>query len=243
MSSMPILRFHRVDQLVHFFNLVCWLILIVSGLAIGNANRQGINPEHMYFGLHFISGFALTILVLSYFVLARSRAKRLFHEIFRTDRPFWTWLLKLGYYPQKCAKRIGLTCPHIQTIPQGRYHAGQKLAYGTLISMNFLLIATGLGLYFLHSPNQTSGIYNAMLAVHSLSFNISLLMLLIHIPMALTEPAYLKAIFPGTSGVVEQSVAQAHASLWVEEDLELKSMDKLKTPKNPNGLYLLEKTL
>ena len=138
---------------------------------------------------------------------------------------------------------MGIKCPHIQTIPQGRYNAGQKLAYGTLVLMNFLLIASGFGMFFLHSPNETSVAYDAMLGLHSLAFSVASLMLLMHIPMALTAPAYLKAIIPGTSGVVKQTTAQAHAPLWVAEDLELKGIDKFKSAQNPDGLCLLEKPL
>ena len=51
------------------------------------------------------------------------------HEILRTDRPFLAWLRNLGGYPTKLLRFLRLTKAEPSTAPQGRYNAGQRIAY------------------------------------------------------------------------------------------------------------------
>lgn len=219
-APLSVKRFHLADQIVHFVNLACWAALAFSGIAIGAAARAGVRPERLDVSIHFIAGFALIAALLGWLVFAPDRARRLAHEILRGDRPFWDWFKNLGGYPAKLFKSLRLTSAAPHTTPQGRYNAGQRAAYGLLVLLNVVLLASGATLFMLHQPMDQSAFYACVLKIHGLAFELSVLILLVHIPMGLCSMRYLKAIFPGSNGCIPATEATKHPPLWVREDLE-----------------------
>lgn len=217
-SFMSIRRFHTSDQLMHMSNAMYWVVLAVSGFLMALAKVNGVNPEHQVVGAHFLAGLVLLLAIILYALFARHRMTRLFHEILRRDRPFWAWMRVLGGYPQKFLKR---PAPQVE---QGRFNAGQKVAYGILILSNILLVVSGLALFFLHQPAQEqSSLYQTFLVVHSLAFGVALPVALVHILMAFANLAQLKAIGNIGSGLISYEEGLKHASIWVKEDLEPES--------------------
>lgn len=107
------------------------------------------------------------------------------HEILRTERPFLAWLHNLGGYPTKLLRFLRLTKAESSTAPQGRYNAGQRIAYALLVLLNLTLIGTGVLLFILHQPHEQSPFYQGALAAHSFAFKAGVLILLAHIPMGL----------------------------------------------------------
>lgn len=92
------------------------------------------------------------------------------HEILRTERPFLAWLHNLGGYPTKLLRFLRLTKAEPSTAPQGRYNAGQRIAYALLVLLNLTLIGTGVLLFILHQPHEQSPFYQGALAAHSFAF-------------------------------------------------------------------------
>jgi|GEM_PF-624845 len=178
-------RFHPSDQIVHFLNLICWAALAASGIALGSAARASLRPERLDVSVHFIAGFALIIVIAAWLVFLPARARRFVLEILRTDRPFLAWLRNLGGYPTKLLRFLRLTKAEPSTAPQGRYNAGQRIAYALLVLLNLTLIGTGVLLFILHQPHEQSPFYQGALAAHSFAFKAGVLILLAHIPMGL----------------------------------------------------------
>lgn len=133
MRSVLIRRFELSDQLTHLFNALLWAVLAATGILIGSASRANLEPTHLSIGVHFAFGFALAVLLSAYILFAKSRFQRMLFEIFRTDRPFLAWLKCLGGYPSKILNRPQKPG---SVPPQGRYNAGQRIAYGALIFLN-----------------------------------------------------------------------------------------------------------
>lgn len=92
MRSVLIRRFEISDQLTHLFNALFWAVLAATGILIDSASRAHVEPTHFSIGVHFAFGFALAVLLSAYILGAKSRFQRMLFEIFRTDRPFLTWL-------------------------------------------------------------------------------------------------------------------------------------------------------
>jgi len=141
------------------------------------------------------------------------------HEILRTDRPFLAWLRNLGGYPTKLLRFLRLTKAEPSTAPQGRYNAGQRIAYALLVLLNLTLIGTGVLLFILHQPHEQSPFYQGTLAAHSFAFKAGVLIHLVQIPWGFSL-AQLKAILPGSGGRIPAETATKHAPLWFREDLE-----------------------
>lgn len=221
MQTTLIRRFTTSDQLAHFLNAIAWIALGLSGISIGSALRTGADPSHAALGTHFLAGAVLTVVLLVYVVGAQGRFVRMLHEIFRRDRHFFAWLRCFGGYPQKF---LGLALRPGTVPPQGRYNAGQRIAYAVLILANFALVASGAALFFLHDPRgDASPVYEALRWVHSSAFAASLLILFAHIPMGLASTVSLRALLRFGKGFIPEVHAKETASLWVAEDLEVES--------------------
>ncbi|HJA17842.1 MAG TPA: cytochrome b/b6 domain-containing protein [Candidatus Duodenibacillus intestinigallinarum] len=149
MRSVLIRRFEISDQLTHLFNALFWVVLAATCILIGTASRANVEPTHLSIGVHFAFGFALAVLLSAYILFAKSRFQRMLFEIFRTDRPFLAWLKCLGGYPSKILNRPQKSS---SVPPQGRYNTGQRIAYGALIFLNILLLASGFA--FSHCTNR-----------------------------------------------------------------------------------------
>ena len=101
MQTTLIRRISTSDQVTHFLNAIAWIVLGISGIAIGSALRAGEDPSHAALGAHFVAGALLAAVLLVYAAAARARFARMLYEIFRRDRHFLAWLKCLGGYPQK----------------------------------------------------------------------------------------------------------------------------------------------
>ena len=219
MQTTFIRRFTTSDQLTHFLNAIAWIALGFSGIAIGSALRAGGEPSHAALGTHFFAGAVLSAILLVYTVGAKARFKRMLHEIFRRDRHFFAWLRCLGGYPQKF---FGLKLAPGAVPPQGRYNAGQRIAYAVLVFANFTLVAIGLALFFSHSPaGDASAAYEVLRFLHSSAFALSVVILIAHIPMGLASAVSLRALRRFGKGFIPEAHARKTSPLWVAEDLEV----------------------
>ena len=240
MRSVLIRRFEISGQFTLLFNALFWTVLAATGILSGSASRANVEPAHLSIGVHFAFGFALAILLSAYILGAKSRFQRMLFEIFRTDRPFLAWLKCLGGYPSKILNR-----PQKSSCvpPQGRYNAGQRIAYGALIFLNILLLASGFALFALHQPQEVqSSAYRLALCVHSGAFGLACLLLAAHIPMAFLSRPSLKAMLSLGKGFLTEQEAMKHATLWVKEDLEIER-NAFERQSNQNQTIFREKRL
>ena len=223
MQTTLIRRFSASDQVTHFLNSIAWIVLGISGIAIGSALRAGEDPSHAALGAHFVAGALLAAVLLVYAAAARGRFARMLYEIFRRDRHFLAWLKCLGGYPQKL---LGLPLDPHCVPPQGRYNAGQRVAYAALIGANFTLVGSGFALFLMHDPaNGASAAYERLRALHSCAFALSLFVLCAHIPMGRASGVPLRAILRFGQGWVPVEHARKASPLWVAQDLEVERID------------------
>ena len=223
MQTTLIRRFSTSDQVTHFLNALAWIVLGISGIAIGSALRAGEDPSHAALGAHFVAGALLAAVLLAYAAAARGRFARMLYEIFRRDRHFLARLKCLGGYPQKL---LGLPLDPRSVPPQGRYNAGQRVAYATLIGANFTLVGSGFALFLMHDPaNGASAAFELLRTLHSCAFALSLLVLCAHIPMGLASRVPLRAILRFGKGLVPAEHARKTSPLWVAQDLEVERID------------------
>ena len=211
MRSVLIRRFEISDQLTHLFNALFWAVLAATGILIGSASRANVEPTHLSIGVHFAFGFVLAVRLSAYILFAKST----FNECpLRFSEPIACFLLDsngLGGYPDKILNRPQKPG---SVPPQGRYNAGQRIAYGALIFLNILLLASGFALFALHQPQEVqSSVYRLALCVHSGAFGLACLLLAAHIPMAFLSRPSLKAMLSLGKGFLTEQEAMKHAAV------------------------------
>ena len=178
-----------------------------------------LRPTHLSIGVHFAFGFALAVLLSAYILFAKSRFQRMLFEIFRTDRPFLAWLKCLDGYPSKILNRPQKPG---SVPPQGRYNAGQRIAYCALIFSEYSFAR--FRRCFVRTASTAGGTEQCLpigVMVHSGAFGLACLLLAAHIPMAFLSRQSLKAMLSLGKGFLSEQEAMKHAALWVKEDLEI----------------------
>jgi formate dehydrogenase subunit gamma len=217
---------------LHWFNAICWLTLILSGLGIISGDFVRIAPafwpEFMQglFGgnenlvlIHAIVGIVWAI-VFALFII---------DNFSRVVFPFLKNVLVLT--PMAAIRDIQSMVINLLQLfglmkdtpipPQGRYNGAQRLLGTMIIFCSLLIAASGLYLFFgpmvfSFSENALYGsIFRWALVAHSASVFLVLIGLVAHIYFALIEePECLEAM---KSGDISVDFIKHHNALWYEE--------------------------
>ena len=192
-------RYSLFDRLLHWFVGLTFVYLLLSGLAIGYPRMawlfdilgrgQTVRSMHPWMG----AAFTLGIVVM---LFAWTRAMR-FEPV---DRE---WGRSIGRYVRE---------GHVD-LDVSKYNAGQKGYYWYAIVTGFLLLLTGIPLWF---PTLMSGGWEqAARLVHHVIFLLSFAGFIIHVYMS-------TAMFTGTfssmtTGTVSRRWAAWHHPAWFRE--------------------------
>lgn len=214
--------------LMHWFNAICWLLLLCSGFALldnphmqpvgewwsrlwtGPLGAGGLLTLHAAAGLAWVAGCAL-------YLLARLRREALpfLREILAIrPAPDLAWCLRKGLLltlGPRAMRRLGLD-PALP--PQGFYNAGQKLAAVAAVLSSIGLAATGLALVFAAGRPGMAGLLQWCLLLHFCCAGLMAVVLPIHIYMAALAPGEGPALRSMFTGFVPEEFARHHNPLW-----------------------------
>jgi len=228
-----ILRHNTSDIILHWFNALCWFLLLITGLGLLGNHR--INPlgkwfpammeslcggaeclltVHEIIGLIWIGGFLL------YFLLNFQSALGFLREIFTIHpRRDLTWMLKkplqltLG---NKTMRRLGL---NTQLPPQGFYNMGQKAFAQPAVILGVIIAITGIIMFL--SDKVLTAEYTTLvvwsIGIHYVAVGLVTAGLIIHIFMAAINIEERPAFYSMFSGYVPVEHVRQHNPLWYEE--------------------------
>jgi formate dehydrogenase subunit gamma len=217
---------------LHWFNAICWLALILSGLGIISGDFVRIAPAfwpefmqglfggnenlvlvHAILGIIWVVVFALFILANFTSVVFPFLKNVLVLTPMAAIRDTQSMVINL-------LQLFGLM-KNTPIPPQGRYNGAQRLLGTMIIFCSLLIAATGLYLFFgpmvfSFSENALYGsIFRWALVAHSASVFLVLIGLVAHIYFALIEePECLEAM---KSGDISVDFIKHHNALWYEE--------------------------
>lgn len=229
--SKTLVRHSRGAIVMHWFNAVVFIILLLSGLAMLR------NPEMTVVGLwwsnlwdgvfgaeallsgHIRLGIAWVLGVLVYATLYSTRDVIPFlREIFNLKPASdIAWCVRKGLRLTIGAanmKKLGLN-PELP--PQGFYNAGQKLAAIAVVFCGTALALSGLILYANTVTPLGDGLAQFCLLAHLSAAVLMLIVLPIHIYMAALAPGEGPALRSMFTGTVPASFAEHHNPLWHAE--------------------------
>lgn len=222
-------RHSRYAILIHWFNAVCWLFLLFSGLGLlANPLVQPVGAwwaslwinlfggEFRLLSAHVMVG-SVWVAVCAVYLLFRSRREVVpfLYEVFHLKLPSdFIWCLRKGMrliVGEKAMRRLGLD----PTLPsQGFYNAGQKLAAIAAVLCSVVLAATGCGMAYLAGCPDMAEILRWCLVLHFCAAAIMMLVLPIHIYMAACVPGEGPALRSMFTGFVPEDLAKRHDPLW-----------------------------
>jgi formate dehydrogenase subunit gamma len=227
-------RHNRWDIAIHWFNTVCWLFLLFTGLAlIKNADMAPLGQAYpdavrAVFGggaalldVHVAVGVIWAIGFVAYIVFNPRRTLTFVKRIFSINpKRDIAWMLKKPaemLFGEAKMKKMGLG----ELPPQGFYNMGQKVFGQAAVVGAIGLIVTGVIMAM--SPTSLSA--EAVPAVQwsiLLHFLFAMLVsigLLVHIYMAAIAPEERPALKSMFTGSVPESYAKHHHKLWYEDEV------------------------
>jgi len=231
MNSKAIQRHTKVTIFMHWFNALCWLLLLATGLGlIKNEDLQlmgGWWSNLMYgiFGsgetlllVHEICGVTWLVVFIVYMIFGSRKYVIPFLKQICTHSPAsdLKWLIKKNIQMtlgKKWLKRLGFS-PDIPD--QGFYNTGQKLFAVASVLGGMVIAATGLIMFFSNILLENTAIVQWAIVIHFVSVGVVTGGLLVHIYMAAISPDERPAFFSMFTGSVPEDYAEHHHKLWYD---------------------------
>ena len=231
-NSQSIRRHSSGAIIMHWFNTVCWLILLATGLGlIDNPLLQPLGMwwvrwMHGLFGggamllqIHIICGAVWSIGFLLYgTVFLKSVTLPFIREMLTfSPRQDLNWLIRKPLHMTigpKMMSRLGIK----PSIPdQGFYNVGQKLFGIPALFGGAVIAVTGWIMTFSQQDWMRISWVQWSILIHFLTAGLVFAGLLIHIYMAAIAKGETPALLSMFTGRVPAAYARSHHRLWFEE--------------------------
>lgn len=213
---------------MHWFNALCWLLLLFTGFGmLANPAMQpvglwwsswwtGIAGASFLLDGHVTIGAAWIALYLLFLLTRfRSVAVPFLREITSLSLvQDLTWCARKGLLLTLGAKgmrRLGLE-PSLP--PQGFYNAGQKLAALAAVGCSLGLAVTGCALVFFAGRPGAESLLQTCLLIHFLCAGLMAVVLPVHIYMAALAPGESPALRSMFTGFAPAEFVRRHNPLW-----------------------------
>ena len=232
MKSKTIKRHSKVTIFMHWFNALCWFLLLATGLGlIKNEDLQLMggwwsNVMYSIFGsgetlllVHEIIGLTWLVVFIVYMIFGYRKYVIPFLKQVFTYSPASDvkWLIKKNIQMtlgNKWLKRLGFT----QDIPdQGFYNVGQKLFAVASVLGGIVIAATGLIMFLSNLLLHNTAIVQWAIVIHFVAVGVVTGGLLVHIYMAAISREERPAFFSMFTGRVPEDYAEHHHKLWYDE--------------------------
>ena len=188
-------RFTRTERSLHWVHAVAFLVLLASGLALylpSLAELVGRRPLlkdiHVYTAVAWAGAILLVVLLGD-----RRSLRRTLREIDVFDRDDRDWLRR-------------------RPAPQGKFNAGQKLNAVITAAFALLFVVTGVLLWL--GERDTRFRFAQTILIHDWLTQISLVLFLGHLYLAVINPSTRHSLNGMTRGWVDAEWAERHHEKW-----------------------------
>jgi formate dehydrogenase subunit gamma len=191
-------RFTRTERSLHWVHAAAFLVLLASGLALylpSLAELVGRRPLlkdiHVYTAVAWAGAILLVVLLGD-----RRSLRRTMREIDVFDRDDRDWLRR-------------------RPAPQGKFNAGQKLNAAITAAFAILFAVTGVLLWL--GERDTRFRFAQTILIHDWLTQISLVLFLGHLYLAVINPSTRHSLNGMTRGWVDAEWAERHHEKWSRE--------------------------
>jgi formate dehydrogenase gamma subunit len=210
---------HRLAmRMLHWFNALSWILLLVTGTALMSAESFALFGTAIprtiasWFGgtarllqYHVLWGLLWSAVIVPLFLLYKRGGREAIEEV-RLGRDDLVWMLRKPLVMLRLARE--------PLPPQHKYNAGQKIFAITAILGTATIIATGLVMAF-HLGSATMVV--AAILIHKLAVGFAIAGLGVHLTMAAVIREERPALRSMIGGTIDRAHADEHNRLWVEQ--------------------------
>jgi formate dehydrogenase subunit gamma len=193
-----LVRFTRTERTLHWAHAAAFLVLLATGLALylpSLAELVGRRPLlkdiHVYTAVAWAAAIVAAVLAGD-----RRSLRRALREVDLFDRDDRDWLRG-------------------RKTPQGRFNAGQKLNVAITAAFAILFAITGMLLWL--GERDTRFRFAQTILIHDWLTQISLVLFLGHLYLAVIHPSTRHALNGMTRGWVDAEWAERHHEKWSRE--------------------------
>lgn len=224
-------RHTRIDMIMHWFNAVCWLFLLATGLGLLQNEHLQLMGGMWSRWMRSLFGNGAALLRIHEVVGIIWAGGFLLYGLFRFRKSVWPftreiltlspgkdiqWLLKKGIImtlgPGMLEKRgIDPSLPD-----QGFYNIGQKLFAIPALFGGIFIAASGIVLMLSRIALTGTTLVQWSILIHFLGAGLVSSGLLIHIYMASLAPGERPSFISMFTGMVPEAFARHHNRLWYE---------------------------
>ena len=229
---MQIKRHDKINIFMHWFNAVCWIFLLVTGL--GLIQNQGLQiaggwwtdlmrnifgSGERLLAFHVITGFIWSIGFILYGIIYLKKyvipfIKEILTVSLSKDM---MWLIKKGIYMTmgtKMLKKLGFD-PHLPE--QGFYNVGQKLFAIPSLFGGIIIAVTGFIMVASDKWLTDTTIVQWAILIHFVTVILVFAGLFIHVYMAGIAAGEKPAFISMFTGKVPKDYAEHHHRLWYKK--------------------------
>ena len=226
-------RHDSSDIFMHWFNAVCWFLLLLTGVGLiqnpaidpfgsgyPEALRSMVGGGGMLLLIHEVIGIIWLLGFIFYLIINFKGARFFLAEVFAISPVRdMTWLVKkmvLMTLGPKALKMMGMD-PELPD--QGYYNMGQKAFAQASVVGGIVIVVTGLVMFLSDRTfgAEATGLIGWAVTLHFISVGAVFAGLLVHIYMAAISPEERPGFKSMFSGVVPGNYAKHHHKLWYDK--------------------------
>lgn len=202
-------RFEKGIIVTHWVYAVAFLALVVTGIGFEYPSLSFLlGPTSRL--IHRIAGILLLVTPLLYFFLNPVTSLKNLGEVFFWSKDDILWLLKapLHYMLGKG-----------EMPPAGKFNAGQKLNYMTVVLTGGAFGVSGFIMWFVRPDLalHQRDLFRWAAITHQGAFWVGMMMFTLHAYLSLIHPFTKQALTAMLTGYVSRSYAASHHPKWLEE--------------------------
>ena len=211
-------KYTTLERLLHWMHTASFLPLALTGFVIFapwlQPVTQGPAGEHIRM-IHRIAAIFFGGVPIIYAILQPRRMWINMREFLSFSKYDLLWLKNA--FPYYVLGRHG------DMPPQPRFNTGERLTAVVMVLGTLTFGITGLSMWFLKGVMPV-WLFQVMVFFHDLMFIVTFAMFMIHFYLAVIHPMMWQSLISMRYGVVSESYARAHHTMWYYGEKRAKEM-------------------
>jgi formate dehydrogenase subunit gamma len=211
-------KYTTLERLLHWVHTAMFLPLALTGFVLFAPFLEPVAQSQAGIHIRLIHRIAAVFfggVPIIYAILQPRRMQMNLREFLTFSKYDLLWLR--GAFPYYVLGRHG------EMPPQPRFNTGERLTAVIMVLGTAVFGITGLSMWFLKGI-MSAGLFQIMVIGHDVMFIITFAMFMVHFYLAVIHPMMWQSLVSMRYGVVSESYAREHHTMWYYGEKRAKEM-------------------
>jgi formate dehydrogenase subunit gamma len=211
-------KYTTLERLLHWVHTATFLPLALTGFVLFAPFLEPIAQSQAGIQIRLVHRIAAVFfggVPIIYAILQPRRMLMNLREFLSFSKYDLLWLR--GAFPYYVLGRHG------EMPPQPRFNTGERLTAVVMVLGTVVFGITGLSMWFLKGI-MSAGLFQIMVIGHDVMFIITFAMFMVHFYLAVIHPMMWQSLVSMRYGVVSESYAREHHTMWYYGEKRAKEM-------------------